>query len=164
VKITDANGNSGTENVVVSGGTISISTSTVSWNNVTNNQQQFFGSSGGNVMVTGSLMTVNTGSQIAIDSPAFTNAAITGTHGGQMPIAALAYSCSGSVNKNSNQGASFSSQNLAFINGSLSQPCVSFSADTFSTINFNLSFFLDVRDLPADTYNANGFLVVLSAN
>lgn len=162
VKITDSHGGSGTLNVVVSGGTVSINNSSISFNNVTDATSQFLAAN--NVTVMGSLMSVSSGSQIAVYSPSFTNAAIAGSHGGQLPLAALTYSCSGTINTNRNQGASFSSSKITFANNALASPCVTFPADSFSNLNFTLSVFLDDRDIPADTYSASGFLLVLSAN
>ncbi len=162
VKVIDTHGGAGTLNVVVSGGTVSINNSSITFPTVTDNTSQFFAANTVNVM--GSLMSVSSGSQIAVLSPSFTNAAISGTHGGQLPLGALTYSCSGTVNSNRNQSASFSTSKITFANNALASPCVTFPADSFSNLNFTLSVFLDDRDVPADTYTASGFLLVLSAN
>jgi hypothetical protein len=161
VNVTDGHA-TGTLNVVVSGGTISINNSSISFGTVTDNTQQFLAAS--TVTVMGSLMSVNSGSQIAVLSPSLTNGAITGTRGGQMPLAALTYSCTGTINANRNQGATFAPNKETFVNNALASPCVSFASNSFSNMNFTLSVFLDDRNIPADTYTGNGFQLVLSAN
>lgn len=135
---------------------ISLSGSAFTWANVQDNTNQFLAADGGNLTVTGTLITkIGTGSgSIAIASPAN----ITGTGGGSLPISALAITCSGGVVS----GESFATAHTA-LTASSSTNCATYGANFDTALNFTLGMFLDDRTIPADSYPATNFTVVATA-
>lgn len=157
VTITDDHGGSQNVNVVVTGGTITASTNTIGFTSFDNVSSHL--AAGVPISVTGSLQTTSAGSgQIAVSAPGN----ITGTNGGTLLIGYLTYNCTTNGTGN-NQGGSFAGGFLQLIANTTASPCVTFPANQFSSLNFNLNLFLDDRALPADSYTGSGFQIVLSA-
>ena len=135
---------------------LSLSGTAFTWANVQDNTNQFLAADGGNVTVTGTLITkIGTGSgSIAISSPAN----ITGTGGGSLPISALSITCSGTAKT----GQAFATAQTALA-ASSSTNCATYGANFNTPLNFTLGMFLDDRTIPADTYPATNFTVVATA-
>jgi hypothetical protein len=135
---------------------ISLSGTAFTWANVQDNTNQFLASDGGNITVTGTLITkIATGAgSIAIAAPAN----ITGSGGGSLPISALSMTCSGGAQT----GQAFATAHTA-LTASSSTNCATFGANYETPLNFTLGMFLDDRTLPADTYPATNFTVVATA-
>lgn len=135
---------------------LSLSGSTFTWANVQDNTTQFLAADGGNITVSGTLITkVGSGSgSIAISSPAN----ITGTGGATLPISALSITCSGTAQT----GQAFATAHTALA-ASSSTNCATYGANYNTALNFTLGMFLDDRTLSADTYPATSFTVVATA-
>jgi hypothetical protein len=152
-------------NIVVSGGTISISGSSVASFTVSDNTNQHL--AGTPVRVTGSLETTATGgASIFVNSPGD----IVGAKNGLLKISYLTYNCTG--NGTVNQGATFTPGFIQLIANSSAGNCMTFGnsggAGQFSTLDFNVNLFLNDLVVPADTYNTSAagnspFTIVLSA-
>lgn len=135
---------------------ISLSGAAFTWSNVQDNTNQFLASDGGNITVTGKLITkIGSGSgSIAIAAPPN----ITGTGGGTLPISALSITCAGAANG----GQTFATAQTALV-ASSSTNCATYGANYNTAINFTLGMFLDDRTIPADSYPATAFTVVATA-
>ncbi len=135
---------------------ISLSGAAFTWGSVQDSTSQFLASDGGNITVTGQLITkIGSGAgSIAIAAPAN----ITGTGGGILPISALSMTCAGSAHA----GQAFASAQTALV-ASANTNCATFGANYNTAINFTLGMFLDDRTISADSYPATSFTVVATA-
>lgn len=157
ITVTDDHAGSQHVNVVVTGGTITAGSNSVTFTAGNNTNAHL--AAAASIAVTGSLQTTSSGSgQIAVSSPSN----ITGTHGGTLLIGYLTYNCT-ATGTGTNQGGSFASGFLQLIASAGATPCVTFPANQFSSLSFNMNLFLDARALPADSYSGSGFQIVLSA-
>ena len=157
VTVTDDHIGSKAVTVLVTGGTIGISGSTTATFTANDNTSARLAAS--TIHVTGQLQTTSSGTaQIAVSSPA----TVGGTHGGTLPIAALAYNCTAN-GSGTNQGATFPTGFLQLVSG-IGPTCASFPSNQLATLDFFVRLFMDDRSAPADAYSASGFQVILTAN
>lgn len=135
---------------------LTLSGAAFTWAAVQDSTNQFLASDGGNITVTGQLITkIGSGSgSIAIAAPAN----ITGSGGGSLPISALSITCAGTAHG----GQAFATAQTALV-ASSSTNCATYGANYNTAINFTLGMFLDDRTIAADSYPATSFTVVATA-
>jgi len=139
---------------------ISLSTSTFTWANITDSSTTSLAADNNSASanVTGSVLTTySSGSgQISVTSPAN----IVGTGGGTLPINALQIQCTGTAQT----GQTFNAASATALTASASTTCASYAAGYYTPISFKLLMFVDDSRFPADTYtSASGFALVASA-
>jgi hypothetical protein len=169
VSVADNHSQTQSVNVLVNGGSLSLSSSVLNFT-VSDNTSGFL--SLPPIGVTGTLETTAGGSgHIYVQAPGN----ITGANGGVLLISYLHYDCSGAVDANTNQGGVFNNTAQPYIQlnaGGNSNDCLTVTDHTgqgqFSNLSFNLNLFLNDYTVPADTYrsgaNGNGsFFLTLSA-
>ena len=135
---------------------LTLSGNAFTWANVQADTDHFLASDGGNIIVTGTLITSfgSGAGSIAIVSPVN----ITGAGGGTFPIGDLAITCAGTVQT----GQTFATAQTA-LGPSATATCVTYASNYNTALNFTLGMFLDDRTLPADVYPATNFTVAATA-
>jgi len=139
---------------------ISLSTATFTWANITDSTQTSLGADNNpaSANVTGTILTTySSGSgQINVGSPAN----ITGTSGGTLPISALQVQCTGTAQT----GQTFNASSATALTASANTLCASYASGFYTPISFKLLMFVDDSKFPADTYSsASGFSLIASA-
>lgn len=139
---------------------ISLSTATFTWANITDSTQTSLGADNNpaSANVTGTILTTfSSGSgQINVGAPAN----ITGTSGGTLPISALQIQCTGAAQT----GQTFNAASATALTASANTLCASYASGYYTPISFKLLMFVDDSKFPADTYSsASGFSLIASA-
>jgi hypothetical protein len=155
VKITDNHSGVKSVPVTVAGATIGVSGSSTASFTVNDNTNQHLAATP--IRITGRLQTTagGTGAQVYIGAPAD----ITGTNGGTLKISYLSYDCTPNGAGN-NQGGTFSGGFLQLTASSTASNCLTFPANQFANLDFNVNLFLNDLVVPADSYSSTGGFTV----